>query len=282
MSPQSGELSGRTFLITGANTGIGRATAADLANRGGRVHLACRSEQKGQTAVAAIVAATGNEAVTFLPLNLADLASVRTCAEQFLARGEPLHVLINNGGVAGARGITADGFELAFGVNHLGHFALTTALLDCLAASAPARVVTVSSDAHYQAKGIDFEAVRRRTASVTGLPEYAVSKLSNVLFTEELARRLDGRGVTAYALHPGVVASDIWRRVPWPVRPLLKLRMITPQQGARTSLYCATSPEVAQVSGRFYDKCAERPASPVATPELAGALWERSEAWTAA
>jgi len=135
---------------------------------------------------------------------------------------------------------------------------------------------------HYQAKGIDFEAVRRRTASVTGLPEYAVSKLSNVLFTEELARRLDGRGVTAYALHPGVVASDIWRRVPWPVRPLLKLRMITPQQGARTSLYCATSPEVAQVSGRFYDKCAERPASPVATPELAGALWERSEAWTAA
>jgi NAD(P)-dependent dehydrogenase (short-subunit alcohol dehydrogenase family) len=282
MDPESGELSGRTFLITGANTGIGYATAIDLANRGGRVHLACRSEQKGQTAVAAIVAATGNEAVTFLPLDLGDLASVRECARQFLARGEPLHVLINNGGVAGARGITADGFELAFGVNHLGHFALTAALLDCLAASAPARVVTVSSDAHYQAKGIDFEAVRRRTASVTGLPEYAVSKLSNVLFTEELARRLDGRGVTTYALHPGVVASDIWRRVPWPVRPLLKLRMITPQQGARTSLYCATSPEVAQVSGRFYDKCAERPASPVATPELAGALWERSEAWAAA
>jgi NAD(P)-dependent dehydrogenase (short-subunit alcohol dehydrogenase family) len=143
-------------------------------------------------------------------------------------------------------------------------------------------VVNVASDAHYQAKGIDFEAVRRRTASMTGLPEYAVSKLSNVLFTQELARRLDGRGVTAYALHPGVVASDIWRRVPWPVRPLLKLRMITPEQGARTSLYCATSPEVAQASGRFYEKCAERAASAVATPELAGALWERSEAWTAA
>jgi NAD(P)-dependent dehydrogenase (short-subunit alcohol dehydrogenase family) len=282
MDPKPGELSGRTFLITGANTGIGYATAADLANRGGRVYLACRSEQKGQAAAAAIVAATGNEAVTFLPLDLGDLASVRACAQQFLARGEPLHVLINNGGVAGARGITADGFELAFGVNHLGHFALTTALLDCLAASAPARVVTVASDAHYQAKGIDYEAVRRRTASMTGLPEYAVSKLSNVLFSQELARRLDGRGVTAYALHPGVVASDIWRRVPWPVRPLLKLRMITPEQGARTSLYCATSPEVAQVSGRFYEKCAERAASAVATPELAGALWERSEAWTAA
>jgi retinol dehydrogenase-12 len=281
MSPQSGELAGRTFLITGANTGIGYATAAGLANRGGRVYLACRSQQKGRAAAAAIVAATGNEAVTFLPLDLADLASVRTCAEQFLARGEPLHVLINNGGVAGQRGITRDGFELAFGVNHLGHFALTTALLDCLAASAPARVVNVSSDSHYQAKGIDFEAVRHRTASVTGMREYAVSKLGNVLFTQELARRAAGRGITAYALHPGVVASDIWRRVPWPVRPLIKRRMITTEEGARTSLYCATAPELAQVSGRFYDDCRERRASAVATGELAGTLWQRSEAWIA-
>jgi retinol dehydrogenase-12 len=282
MSPDSGDLSGRTFLVTGANTGIGRATAAALAGRGGRVYLACRSEEKGRAAAAAIVAATGNTAVTFLPLDLADLASVRTCAEQFLARDEPLHVLINNGGVAGQRGITPDGFELAFGVNHLGHFALTTALLDRLAGSAPARVVNVSSDAHYQARGIDFEAVRRRTASVTGMHEYAVSKLANVLFTQELARRLDGRGITAYALHPGVVASDIWRRVPWPVRPLLKLRMISPEEGARTSLFCSTSPEVAQASGRFYEKSAEREASAVATPELGGALWQRSEAWIAA
>ena len=279
MSADAGELSGRTFLVTGANTGIGRATAADLARRGGRVYLACRSEQKGRAAATAIAADTGNEAVTFLPLDLADLASVHACAEQFLARGEPLHVLINNGGVAGRRGLSASGFELAFGVNHLGHFALTTALLDCLAASAPARIVNVSSDAHYQAKGIDFEAVRRPTASVTGLPEYSVSKLGNVLFTQELARRLDGGGITAYALHPGVVASDIWRRVPWPVRPLMKLRMITPEEGARTSLYCATSPEVAGATGRFYDKCREREPSPVATPELAGELWRRSEAW---
>jgi len=282
MSPHSGELSGRTFLITGGNTGIGRATAAGLASRGGRVYLACRSEEKGRAAAAAIAAATGNEAVTFLPLDLADLASVRKCAEQFLDRGEPLHVLINNGGVAGRRGITADGFELAFGVNHLGHFALTAALLDCLAASAPARVVTVSSDAHYQATGIDFAAVRRRTASLTGMPEYAVSKLANVLFTQELARRVAGRGITAYALHPGVVASDIWRRVPWPVRPLIKLRMISPEEGARTSLYCATSPEVAQVSGRFYARCREQEASMAATGELAGTLWWHSETWAAA
>ncbi len=281
MSSDSGELSGRTFLITGANTGIGRATAADLASRGGRVYLACRSEDKGRAAVAAIVTATGNEAVSFLPLDLADLASVRKCAEQFLARDEPLHVLINNGGVAGQRGMTPDGFELTFGVNHLGHFALTTALLDRLAASAPARVVNVSSDAHFQARGIDFEAVRRPTASVTGMREYAVSKLANVLFTQELARRAEGRGVTTYALHPGVVASDIWRRVPWPIRPLIKLRMISPEDGARTSLYCATAPEVAQASGRFYEESAEREPSAVATPELAGTLWQRSEAWIA-
>src|SRR5215467_14256963 len=154
MPMDSRELSGRTFLVTGANTGIGRATAAGLAARGGTVFIACRSADKGRAAVADIAAATGNDAVVFLPLDLADLASVRSCAEEFLARGEPLHVLINNGGVAGARGLTPGGFELAFGVNHLGHFALTTALLDCLAASAPARVVTVSSDVHYRATGV--------------------------------------------------------------------------------------------------------------------------------
>ena len=282
MSANSAGLAGRTFLITGANTGIGRATADDLARRGGKVFVACRSAEKGRAAVAEIAAATGNDAVVFLPLDLADLASVRNCAAEFLARGEPLHVLINNAGVAGVRGLTKDGFELGFGVNHLGHFALTTALLDCLAASAPSRVVTVASDAHYQAKGIDFEAVRRRTASRTGLPEYAVSKLRNVLFSAELGRRTEGRGITTYALHPGVVASDIWRRVPWPVRPLMKLRMLSTEQGAATSLYCATAPELDGVTGRFYDNCREREPSAAVTTDLAGELWQRSEAWATA
>jgi retinol dehydrogenase 12 len=276
------DLAGRTFMVTGGNTGIGRATATALARRGGRVYLACRSPEKGRRAVADIVAATGSDAVAFLPLDLADLASVRRCAEQFLALGEPLHVLINNGGVAGQRGITRDGFELAFGVNHVGHFALTAALLDRLAASAPARVVTVASDAHYQARGVDFNALRRPTATVTGLREYAVSKLCNVLFSAELARRVQGRGITTYALHPGVVASDIWRRVPWPVRPLIKLRMISPEAGATTSLYCATSDSVASASGRFYDDSREREPSPVATPDLARALWEQTQAWVTA
>ena len=276
-----GDLTGRTYLVTGANTGIGLATARALAARGGRVHLACRSEQKGSVAVQSVIAATGNDQVRFLPLDLADLASVRASAKAFLALGEPLHVLINNAGVAGRRGVTRDGFELMFGVNHLGHFAFTLALLDCLTEN-QARIVNVASDAHYEARGIDFDQLRRPARGITGMPEYAVSKLCNVLFSQELARRFDGTGVTSYSLHPGVVASDIWRRIPWPVRSLVTRRMITVDEGAQTTLYCATSPELAGASGRYYDKCAEREPSPVATPELGEQLWKHSEAWTAA
>jgi NAD(P)-dependent dehydrogenase (short-subunit alcohol dehydrogenase family) len=281
---ETGEVAGakdRTFLVTGANTGIGRATAAGLARQGGRVYVASRSREKGEEAVAGLRASTSSDSIWYLPLDLADLDSVRDCASAFLARGEPLHGLVNNAGVVRARGLTKQGFELMFGVNHLGHFALTNALLGCLTASAPARVVTVSSDSHYSASGIDFEALRRPERGVTGMHGYAVSKLCNVLFSQELARRTAGSGVTTYALHPGVVASDIWRRVPWPVRPLMMRRMLTVDQGAATSLYCATSPDVAQDSGKFYDKCAERAPSRVATPELAAELWKRSEEWTA-
>ncbi len=274
-----GELSGRTFLVTGANTGIGMATATDLAGRGGRVFLACRSAQKGAAAVAQIAAATGSADVRFLPLDLADLASVRNCAQAFLALGEPLHVLINNAGVGGTPGRTKDGFELVFGVNHLGHFALTLGLLDCLTDSR-ARIVNVASDAHYQARGIDFDRLRRRTRGITGMREYAVSKLCNVLFSQELARRLAGTGLVSYALHPGVVASDIWRRVPGPVRPLVTRRMLTVEQGARTSLYCATAPEAALRSGAYYADCTEKAPSPVATRDLGERLWQHSEAWT--
>jgi len=270
------------MVVTGANTGIGKATALALAQQGWRVYVASRSAEKGEAAVASIKAAAGSSEVFFLALDLADLESVRSCAEGFLARGEPLHVLVNNAGVGGARGLTRQGFELMFGVNHLGHFLLTQLLLERLTSTAPARVVTVASDAHYQARGIDWEALRRPARGITGLGEYAVSKLCNVLFSQELARRTAGTGVTTYALHPGVVASDIWRRVPWPVRPLITRRMLSVDEGAATSLYCATSPTVASESGLFYDKSAPRPASPVATPELAAELWQRSQAWTAA
>ena len=271
------DLDGRTFLVTGANAGIGYATALDLARRGGRVHVACRAPAKGEAAVAAIRAATGSDRLRFLPLDLADLASVRRAGEEFRALNEPLHGLINNAGVAGARGVTADGFEMHFGINHLGHFALTGELRPVLAASGPARIVCVASEAHYQARGIDFGALRRPGRGLTGMREYAVSKLCNVLHAAELARRLEGTGVTAYSLHPGVVASQIWRRVPWPARQIMTRRMLTTEQGARTSLHCATSPEVAGQSGLYYDRCQVREPSGAVTPELAARLWEFSE-----
>ena len=274
-------LDGRTYLITGANTGIGRATAHELARRGGRVVLACRSEAKTAPVIDEIVADVGNEAVSFLPLDLADLSSVRRAADAVLDEGAPIDVLVANAGLAGQRGSTAQGFELAFGVNHLGHFALVTALLDHLRAHPPARVVVVSSDSHYQPSGIDWDAVTRPTRTVTGMPEYGVSKLANVLFAQELARRVPTSEVTSYALHPGVIASDVWRRVPWPVRPIMTRFMRSTVQGAQTSLWCATAPELAGESGGFYADCARKEPSAAATPELAAELWARSEAWLA-
>ena len=272
----------KTFLVTGANTGIGRATALALAESGGRVHLAGRSRAKLDPVADEITSKFGPGRAAVLVLDLGDFDSVRNAASAFLARDEPLHVLVNNAGVAGQRGFTASGFELAFGINHLGHFLLTTLLLDRLLESGPARVVTVSSGSHFQAKGIDYGAVRRPTKSMTGLPEYAVSKLANVLFSQELARRVDGDRLTTYSLHPGVIASDIWRRAPWPVRPAMKLFMRSTEQGARTSVYCSTSPELADQTGRYYDNCREKAASKVATPELGAELWAKSDEFVAA
>ncbi len=275
-----GDLAGRTFLITGANTGIGKETARALASRGARLYLACRSSEGGRRAIDEISTQTGNHDLQLLALDLGDLTSVRRCAEEFLATGEPLHGLINNAGVAGARGMTESGFERTFGTNHVGPFLFTNLLLDRLRSSAPARIVNVASVAHYDAPGIDWEAVRRPTRTVTGMREYRASKLANVLHAQELGRRLEGTGVTTYALHPGVIASDIWRRVPWPVRSLMKSRMDSPERGARTSLYCATSPKLAGESGHYYDDCRAKEPAAAATAELAGELWRRSSSWT--
>jgi retinol dehydrogenase 12 len=277
--PDIGDLDGRTFLVTGANSGIGRETALELAARGARVILAGRSEAKTRPVMDEIVSQTGNGGLEFLALDLGDLASVRRCADEFLSSGEPLHVLINNAGLAGKRGMTESGFEVTFGTNYVGPFLLTGLLLDRLRENAPARIVNVSSIGHYRAPGIDYDAVRRRTRSRTGLPEYFVSKLANVLHAQELARRLDGDRVTTYALHPGAIATDVWRQVPWPVRPLIKRRMLPAAEGAKTSLYCATSPVLAGESGQYYDDCRRQEPSATATPELATELWDRSVAW---
>jgi retinol dehydrogenase 12 len=279
MTEGARDLQGKVIIVTGANTGIGRVTAEVLARRGAKVFLACRSVDKAKPVLEGIRSAGGEAEI--MALDLGSLASTRAAANKFLDRGEPLHVLVNNAGLAGQSGLTKDGFELVFGTNHLGPFLFTTLLLPRLRESAPARIVNVSSKAHLKAKGIDWSALDKPTRTITTLAEYEVSKLCNVLFTKELARGRAGEGVKSYALHPGVIASDIWRKIPWPIRPLMLRGMKTVEQGAETSLYCATSPDVADHDGRYYDDCRERPANPLADdPVLAKQLWEKSEAWT--
>ncbi len=273
------DLSGRNFLVTGANTGIGKETVRGLAKSGARVTLAGRSEEKTRAAMADIANAVPGAELSFIQLDLADFGSVRKAADEFLGRGEPLHGLINNAGLAGQQGMTASGFEMTFGTNHLGPFLLTQLLLDSLKQADSARIVNVASTMHYQAKGIDWDAVREPTSSRLGLKEYAVSKLANVLHAQELARQLANTNVTTYSLHPGVIASDVYREVPWPLRKVMTMFMKSTKDGAKTSLYCATSPDVAGDSGKYYDDAKERTPSSVATPELAAELWERSEAW---
>ena len=272
------EVAGKTILITGANTGIGRTTALALARQGATLVLAGRSEAR-HAGVLSELSACGTSA-TFLPLDLGNLASVRACAQRFLASGAPLHMLVNNAGLAGARGQTGDGFELAFGVNHLGPFLLTELLLERIKASAPSRIVNVSSVGHYRAKPLDWDALRRPTSSVTGLPEYNTSKLCNVLHAKELATRLAGSDVTTYSLHPGTIASDIWREVPWGLRHLMRLAMRSTEQGAATTLHCATSDEAGAETGLYYEDCRPKPPSAFAMDAALGiTLRTRSEAW---
>lgn len=273
-------LTGKVALVTGANTGIGRVTAEELARRGAKVWLACRSLAKTQPVLDAVRAAGGQ--AEFLPMELSSLASVREAAAIFLASGDPLHLLINNAGVAGVRTTTQDGFETTFGVNHLAHFLLTELLLDRLKQSAPARVVIVASRAHLRTESIHFEELRGPTPSAFGLRAYGESKLANVLHARELARRLQNTGVTTYALHPGVIASDIWRRIPWPLRNIAMWFMKTTEEGAATTLYCATAPELASESGGYYADQRRTPPGPKGEDDaLAAELYRRSVAWTA-
>ena len=271
-------MAARLALVTGASSGIGAAFARIYAAHGYDLAITARRADR-LNALADEVRLRHGVEVLVVPADLADAAAPAAVLAEVAAHGRVVDALINNAGLAGQRGLTASGFELAFGTNHIGPFLLPRLLLDRLRASAPARIVTVSSEAHYRASGIDWEAVRTPTATRTGWPEYGVSKLANVLHAQELGRRLAGSGVTTYALHPGMIASDVWRRVPWPIRPLIKLRMSSVETGARTPVYCTTSPDVAGDSGLYYEDCRLKPAAAAATPELAAELWTRSDAW---
>jgi NAD(P)-dependent dehydrogenase (short-subunit alcohol dehydrogenase family) len=276
------ELAGKTFIITGANTGIGKVTALELARKGAHLILACRNSAKTDAVIRDIKAATGNDKLEYINLDLGDLSSVRECAKTILGRDLKIHGLINNAGLAGQRGTTKDGFEIQFGTNHLGHYLFTRLLLDRIKSSGNARIVNVASKSHYQAKGIDWTTLQKPTRTVTAMKEYSVSKLSNVLFTKELARRLEGTDVTTYAVHPGVVATDVWRRVPGPFRWVIKKFMLTPEQGAEASIRCASDPELAKETGRYYDVGGKevRPNKLADDVDLAKTLWTKSAEWT--
>ncbi|MFM7523924.1 MAG: SDR family oxidoreductase [Betaproteobacteria bacterium] len=267
----------RVALITGANTGIGRITALALADRGYQLILAGRSLERTKP-VLDDIRRLGKPEPLFFELRLDDLDSVRACADAVLATNLPINLLINNAGLALQRGQTRQGYELAFGVNHLGHFLLTQLLLDRVISSAPARIINVASRAHRMTNNIPWEHLRKPTRSLTGTKEYAVSKACNILFTRELARRLEGTNVSCFSLHPGVVATDIWRATPFFMQPFVKfIPMLTAEDGAKTTLFCVESAEPSQ-SGQYFANCRVAKTTPLAS-DLAFAeyLWKFSE-----
>ena len=278
------DMHGKVCLVTGANSGIGRVTALGLAERGAAVVLVCRNEEHGAPVLDEIERRVGRGTATLLTADLSSQRQVREAAAAFLERFDRLDVLINNAGVAGrgTRLVSEDGLETTFAVNHLAPFLLTTLLLDRLKASAPARVITVSSAAHrfYALNFDDLQAERRYSA----FGAYARSKLANVLFTHELSGRLEGTGVTANCLHPGVVATGIFRYQPRWVRLVFSNPLVlTPEKGADTLLWLATAPDVAEVSGRYFvRRKLVRPSRAARDSATAQRLWEASEALTAA
>nr|XP_046249042.1 retinol dehydrogenase 12 [Scatophagus argus] len=276
-------LDGKTVLITGANTGIGKETAVDLARRGARVILACRDMERANKAAAEVRNRSGNENVIVKKLDLASLRSVRQLAKDVLASEERLDVLINNAAIMGCpKWQTEDGFEMQFGVNHLGHFLLTNSLLDLLKKSSPSRIVNVSSLVHETGQ-IYFDDIYM-DKDYDHMKSYSQSKLANVLFTRELAKRLRGTGVTAYSLHPGVIRTELPRHF-WPTVPLwkkipLRIFMLTAKsatQGAQTTIYCAVEESLQNESGLYYSDCARKTAAPQGRDdEAAKKLWDLS------
>ena len=272
------DLRGRSFLITGANTGIGRAAAMSIAHQGGHLVLACRSAERAAGVIEAIAATTPGSS-ELVEVDLADLPTVVRAVAELERRGTRIDVLVNNAGVIGQRGLSPQGFELTFACNHLGPFLLTELLLTRLGSRRPSRVVTVSSSAHRAASELDLDAVRSSTRTRTGLREYQVSKLCNVLFTQELTRRYARPDVLTCAVHPGVIASDIWRRVPWPLRPIATSFMRSVEEGAATVVRRAVCTPSEVVHGGYYDRERATDPSAVATPERAEELWRASHRW---
>lgn len=275
---------GKVCLVTGATSGIGRVTATALAAQGAEVIVVGRNQQKASETVSWIKSETGNRAIRYLLADFSDLGQVRELVRELEEQTSRLDVLVNNaGGFFNRRRETPYGAEMTFLVNHLASFLLTNLLLEIIQGSAPARIVNVSSAAH-KYDMIDFDDLGFKRG-YAGMKAYARSKLANVLFTYELARRLDGSQVTVNALHPGHVATDMWKtNFPF-IGPALKWMMgflaLTPEEGADTAIYLASSPEVEGITGKYFAARKAIPSSPLTYNEnVARRLWQISEDFT--
>uniref|UniRef100_V9L1R3 NADP-retinol dehydrogenase n=1 Tax=Callorhinchus milii TaxID=7868 RepID=V9L1R3_CALMI len=274
----SARLDGKTVLITGANSGIGKETAWELAARGARVIMACRDLVKAETAAQEIRADTGNEQIIVRKLDLADTKSVRQFAENIMKEEKMINILINNAGMIMLPYTkTVDGFEIHFGVHHLGHFLLTHLLLDFIKKSSPARIINVSSFAHNFGR-INFKDLQSEKSYSAGLA-YCQSKLANVLFTRELAKRLQETKVIVNSVHPGTVFTEITRHssaltLVWKG---LSFLLKTPREGAQTSVHCAVAEELQEISGKHFSDCTPAFVAPQGrNDETARKLWDVS------
>ena len=277
------DLSDKTIMVTGANSGIGKEAALQLAAMGARVVMVCRNPERGEPALAAIKTRSGNDTVELMTADFESRRQIRDLADAYQRTHGRLDVLVNNAGLyLSTRHETEEGIEATWGVNHLAPFLLTNLLLDVLKASAPARIVTVASDAHRAGK-IDFDDLEMKE-KYRWLAAYAQSKLANVLFTYELARRLEGTGVTATCMHPGTVATGIWNRNKNVLNYLLRLFKpfyMSSKKSAEAVVRLAVAPDVEGVTGKYFDKMQEaRSVAASYDEDLAARLWQVSEAMT--
>jgi NAD(P)-dependent dehydrogenase (short-subunit alcohol dehydrogenase family) len=270
-------MNGKTVVITGGNTGIGIETAKALAAAGAHVVIACRDSAKAASAVVAIKRSCGRDHVSWQSLDLGSLASINMCAQQLLNAHSKIDVLINNAGVwPRQRRATTQGWEQTIGINHIGHMALTLQLLPSLRKGRGSRVVVVSSGLHARGK-MQWDDLMSEKGGFSGQRAYAQSKLANILFANELARREKANGITVNSLHPGVVKTQLAREFPELLRAAAGVFMVTPQKGAQTSVHVASSPKVAATTGQYFDKCAPAAVSKAAQRvEDAARLWQ----WT--
>jgi NAD(P)-dependent dehydrogenase (short-subunit alcohol dehydrogenase family) len=271
----------KVCIITGATSGIGKATAEALAEEGARVVLIARNLEKGKMVVNEIQEKTKNQNLDLLIADLSSQSAIRQVAAEFLAKYEHLHILINNAGIATRkRMLSPHGIEMTFAVNHLAYFLLTNLLLDRIKASAPARIINVSSEAHRNVGPLDFDNLQGEK-KYGAFRAYSITKLCNVLFTFELAHRLEGTRVTANALHPGYLYTSIFREASALARFLVKLTAGRAEKGARAILHLAASPELEGITGKYFKGMKEVPSSPVSYDRAAAErLWQISSKLT--